>query len=310
MLSIIIGRIAILIVVLLISCGPAIGPGSGDGGANQQPIIVPGSPVSFNGGFETRAFPYDGACSCSGTAITCSPTPQAACYCSDHDSSSTTPHIVQCAAPFEPSTGWTVITPGFFATYPPPSTDPRLHPTARGNGGVFFQYGMGRTQGSPRPPGYGPESTALLFQTCDDSDRWDNNLGAPSPSNNFTSPPDGVPDSNWCFQTASIVVKSPNFSPTPGAAYAFSGWVRSTLFLSVGSIHVNGLEVAIRFVDAVGTILSSAVLEAPEPAPLPWTRLEQTVVVPPQTSQAFIEIIQQRNHQSNVYVDDIAFDPL
>lgn len=298
-----------LLVALAVACGAGQG-GEPPDGTGQQPIVIPGEAVSFNGGFETRAFPYDGSCSCSGAAITCSPTPQDACYCSDHDSNSATPHIVQCAAPFEPSIGWTVITPGYFAVYPPPSTDPRLHPTTRGNGGVFFQYGAGRIQGSPRPPGYGPESTALLFQTCDNSDRWDNALGAPGPQNNFTSPPDGVPDSDWCFQTESIVVRSPVFSPTPGAAYAFSGWVRSTLFLSVGSVHVNGLEIAIRFLDAVGTVLSSAVLLAPEPAPLPWTRLEQTVVVPPQTSRAFVEVIERRDHQSNVYVDDIALTPL
>lgn len=282
-------------------------PGCSDGEPTEEPPPPPPTSIavpSFNGNFEDRAFPYTGSCSCIDTdgnpstpsAISCSPAlTNSACYCVNHDGNTSTPDVVQCSAPTDLSTGWTVTPLDTFRG-------------TRGNGGVFFQYGAGRNPGPPRAPGYGvPDGTALYFQTCDDSDRWNNTIGPPGPPNYPTSPPDGIPDSDWCFQTLSLVVRSTNFAPTPGATYRLSAWLYSTTFMAVGSVFENRIEVRARFFNSSGTEIGGGTAVAPKTAPVSsWTEFSTMVTVPVGTSSAVVEVVEGRDHQSNVYVDDVA----
>jgi hypothetical protein len=281
-----------------------------DGCPDSAPISI--AAVAFNGDFDDRAFGYTGSCTCvdhdgrSDTVqvLSCSPaqtTPVCSCRATGTGSvpDSTWSYDVICATPTDAPFGWSV-------------TPSEVFRSPHGNGGTFFQYGAGRNPGTPRPPGYQvPDGTALYFQTCDDSDRWTNSIGPSGPPSFPYSPPDGLPDSDWCFQTPNIIVRSATFAPTPGATYRLSAWFYSTTFMAVGSTFENKLQVRVRFFDSTGNEVGSGIANAPMAAPISaWTEFSSTMTVPGSTSSAFVEVVEGRDHQSNVYVDDVTLIPL
>ncbi len=273
---------AVSFVILAASVGCANGPEQPPTvGHTSNPSTLP--TPDFNGGFEARTFGYTGSCSCSGLTISCTPAQAAPITCGCR--TTTTGSDVACAPPFEPSNGWTVTPSYFFAPTP---TDPRLHPAAKGNGGVFFQYGAGRNPGPPRPPGYQvPDGTALYFQTCNIAN-----------------------DPTWCEGDA--VVTSSRFAISGGAMYRLGAWLKSTTFMVTGEPRENRTRFAVRFFDASGAELGSDGFNfEPNAAPVAdWTNAFQDFGAPSAAAQAQVEIHVDRYRQSNVYVDDVSFSPL
>lgn len=181
------------------------------------------------------------------------------------------------AAYFEPAAGWSVEPTFFFA--PDPTTSPpdlRLHPTAHGHGGVFFQADAGRNGG-----------VALYFQLC------------------YTTR-----DPQWC--EGPIVVSSQRFAVSGGTPYRMGLWFRSTIFLHIGGPNEHRTRLSVRYYDSTGTSLSvDGFTVEPNEAPVDaWTANFLDVMVPGNAVEARIEVGIDRNHQSHVYIDDVTFTPI
>lgn len=177
------------------------------------------------------------------------------------------------SAPFEPAPGWSVD-PAFFFTLDP--TDGRIHPTARGHGGVFFQADAGRNGG-----------TALYFQIC------------------YASR-----DPAWC--EGPLVVSSQRFPVASGSPYRLGLWFRSTIFLNIGGPNEHRTRLSVRYFDNAGAPLSTDGFGIePNEAPVDsWTSNFLDVMVPGNAVEARIEVGIDRNHQSHVYIDDVTFIPI
>jgi hypothetical protein len=177
---------------------------------------------------------------------------------------------------FEPAAGWTVEPSYFFALDPNQPSDPRLHPTARGHGGVFFQADAGRNGG-----------VALYFQLCY-----------------------ATRDPAWC--EGPIIVSSSRFPVASGTPYRLGLWFRSTIFLASAPPRENRTRLSIHFYDSNGNDAgSNGFAIEPNEAPVEsWTSNFRDVMIPGNVTTARIEVAVDRNHQSHVYIDDVVLIPI